>query len=389
MVYRIDSKSGNKVSAIGFGCMRFSRTSNGKIDIDKTEKLVISAIEQGINYFDTAYAYSGSEATLGEILDKHRLRDKVFIATKLYWPQCNSYDDFENMFQESLKRLKTRYVDYYLVHNISSSEDWNKLCSFGIKQWLLEKKSKDLIHRAGFSFHGSLEQFSVMLDSFDWDFCQIQYNYINQNFQAGRKGLLEAHKNGLPVIIMEPLLGGALASLPKAAEALFKKENDELSPAGWALRWLWNQSEVTVVLSGMKTQEQLNDNINVAKASHPNILTENEKELFNKVASILKKNDKIPCTGCSYCIPCPQKVIIPECFSAYNASYTTGRIQNMLRYMKRNARGSNCVKCRKCEKQCPQQIKIVDNIEMITRRLEPFWFRPFIKLFIKLTSKKL
>lgn len=251
MQYRIDPKSGNKLSILGFGCMRFPRNLD-KIDMAKTEKLITAAVDKGINYFDTAYIYGGSEKALGEVLHKNQLRENVYIATKLPLAKCKSYEDFDKLFNEQLRRLRTDYFDYYFMHNLSDTKMWQKLCDMGIEDWIEKKKESRQVRQVGFSFHGAQKEFLALLDLYEWDFCQIQYNYINTDHQAGTAGLKRAAQKGLPVIIMEPLLGGALAnSLPKKVQALFEKANHSRSPVEWALRWLWNQPEVTVVLSGI------------------------------------------------------------------------------------------------------------------------------------------
>ena len=393
MQVRTDLKSGNALSVLGFGCMRFSRGLNLKIDMDAAEKLVLSAIEQGVNYFDTAYVYGGSEAALGGILYRNSgAREKINIATKLPHQLCKTYEDFDRIFLEQCKRLHTETIDYYLVHNLSSLASWEGLVTLGIEKWIAEKKTNGQIKRIGFSFHGAQNEFMALLDAYSWEFCQIQYNYMNENYQAGRAGLLKAHEKGLPVIVMEPLLGGKLATgLPKKAAKLFHDADSEMTPAGWAMRWLWNQPEVTVVLSGMNSMEQLNDNIKNAETATPHILTEREAAIFPEVISIFRESYKVPCTGCNYCMPCPNKVNIPACFSAYNTSYAVGTVAGLLQYATstgsihpgENFGPDSCVKCGQCEKKCPQHIPIMKSLEDVKRRMEPFWFKPALHLFQK------
>jgi predicted aldo/keto reductase-like oxidoreductase len=381
MQYRLDTKSGNKLSIIGFGCMRFPRDLT-QIDIDKTEQLIIKAVQDGINYFDTAYAYSGSEDTLGQILAKNNLRDKIFLATKLPLDKCGSYDDFELLFHEQLKRLHTDYIDYYLLHNLSDINLWQNLREWGIEKWIKEKKEAGQIKNIGFSFHGIHEEFMKLLDIYTWDFCQIQYNYINTNYQAGTEGMKKAADKGLPVIIMEPLLGGKLAKgLPKKVIEIFKEANKERSPAAWALRWIWNQNEVTVVLSGMNEMTQLEENIETAKTAAPNMLTKDEANTYVSVIKIIEDSYKIPCTGCNYCMPCPHNVNIPACFTAYNVSYAIGKVSGFLQYLtstgamdtKNNYSAGRCKECGVCEKKCPQHISIINSLKNVTERMEPFF----------------
>jgi len=392
MQYRDDEKSGNTLSILGFGCMRFPRGLNMKIDMGKTEKLVLSAIERGVNYFDTAYVYGSSEPVLGEVLLKNGIRDKINIATKLPHQQCKSYEDFGRIFSEQLRRLHTDHIDYYLIHNLSSKEGWDILARLGIEKWISSMKESGQIRRIGFSFHGAQNEFMSLLDAFPWEFCQIQYNYMNETYQAGREGLHRAHDKGLPVIVMEPLLGGKLATgLPKKAVKVFSEASSGLTPAGWAMRWLWDQPEVTVALSGMNAEDQLDDNIRTAETATPNMLTEAEVAAFSQVVSIFKESYKIPCTGCNYCMPCPHKVNIPGCFASYNASYATGIVSGLMLYATstgsihpgENFSGRSCVKCGQCEKKCPQHIPIMKSLEAVTKRLEPFWFKPALSIFNK------
>ena len=377
MQYRTDLRSGNELSVLGFGCMRFPR------DINKTEKLIVSAIEAGVNYFDTAYVYGGSETTLGGILQKNNLRGKIYLATKLPFQKCKKYDDFDKLFLEQLERLKTTFIDYYLIHNLSDIGAWESLCEMGIEKWIAEKKAGGQIRQIGFSFHGSRDSFVKLLDMYDWDFCQIQYNYMDENYQAGKAGLQKAHEKGLPVIIMEPLLGGKLATgLPAKAAKLFAETGDSGTAASWALRWLWNQPEVTVVLSGMNGADQLEDNLKTAGSAKAGMLPEKEMAVFTPVIKAIREAYKVPCTGCNYCMPCPQGVNIPDCFSAYNASFAMGFISGITLYITstgvnnpdKDRSGKKCVKCGACEQKCPQKIEIAKSLTTVTKRMEPFWF---------------
>jgi predicted aldo/keto reductase-like oxidoreductase len=391
MQYRTDKKSGNRLSIIGFGCMRFPRNVT-QIDINRTEQLIVKAVNEGINYFDTAYAYSGSEETLGTILARNNLRDKVYLATKLPLGKCRTYDDFEALFRIQLQRLQTDYIDYYLMHNIGDINTWHRLCGLGIEKWIREKKESGQIKNVGFSFHGIYLEFINLLDVYDWDFCQIQYNYLNINYQAGAAGLRKAAGKGIPVIIMEPLLGGKLATgLPKKAVELFKAANSTLSPAAWALRWLWNQQEATVVISGMNEISQLDDNIATAENALPDMLSVAEHTVYDSVIKIIEASYKIPCTGCNYCLPCLQDVNIPACFASYNASHTVGRFSGFHLYVTstgllhphNNYAASNCKACGACEKKCPQHIPIIQSLKKVRKRLEPFWLKPALKIYMR------
>lgn len=263
MNYRAD-KYGNQISILGFGCMRFPQKL-GKIDMQETEREILTAFQSGINYYDTAYVYPGSEAALGEILDKNGIRNQVYIATKLPHYLIKSAENLDSLFAEQLARLKTDYVDYYLMHMLTDVETWEKLKELGIEQWIADKKEKGIIRQIGFSYHGNSDMFCKLLDAYDWDFCQVQYNYLDEHSQAGRRGVNYAHEKGLPVIIMEPLRGGRLVNrLPDEAKEIFANYPIQHTPAQWAFRWLWNQPEITCVLSGMNSDEMVRDNINTA-----------------------------------------------------------------------------------------------------------------------------
>jgi predicted aldo/keto reductase-like oxidoreductase len=389
MQYRIDTKSGNKLSALGFGCMRFPRRGIS-IDLEKSEALVLEAIEKGVNYFDTAYVYGGSEVALGEILHKNKAREKIYLATKLPHRNCGRYEDFDRIFNEQLKRLKTDYIDYYLIHNVPDLDAWRPLLDIGIDKWIKQKKADAKIRNIGFSFHGIQGGFMELLEAYPWEFCQIQYNYMDETNQAGRAGLRKAHEKGLPVIIMEPLLGGKLAAgLPKKVQGLFTDANPAMPPAAWALKWLWDQREVTVVLSGMNAPGQLADNIKAADEFAIGSMSDSEKEVVEKVKAVFRESYKVPCTGCNYCMPCPNRVSIPGCFNAYNVSYANGFITGMMQYVsgtnalspKSSMRVSNCVRCALCEEKCPQHIKIVNELGKVKKRLEPFWVNIMLKIF--------
>lgn len=393
MKYRKDLNSGNNISILGFGCMRLPG-GFARVDINKTEKLFLEAIEKGVNYFDTAYLYPGSEAALGEIFERNKIREKIYIATKLPQTQCKSYEDFDKYFNIQLERLKTNYIDYYFIHNISKFEQWTDLCKLGIEDWIKTKKATGEIRNIGFSFHGSYHDFDKLLDIYDWEFCQIQYNYININYQAGVLGLKKASQKGIPVFIMEPLLGGKLVTgLPKKAVEVFKQADNQHSLVGWALLWLWNQPEVTMVLSGMNELDQLVENIDLASHAMPGMLDNNELETIDKVIKIFNDSYKIPCTGCNYCMPCPVGINIPACFTAYNSSYAISKITGFTQYTLstggisgQHHYASDCIKCGKCESHCPQEIQIRKSLEDVTKRLEPFWFKSGLAIYRKFSK---
>lgn len=375
MNYRLD-KHGNKISILGYGCMRFPQTM-GIINKEKTERQIMAAIDAGINYFDTAYVYPGSESTLGEILEKNHVRDKVYIATKLPHYLIKSLEGLEKLFNEQLRRLRTDHIDYYLMHMLSDIQTWEKLQALGIEEWLETKKKAGIIGQVGFSYHGNSDMFCQLVDAYDWDFCQIQYNYMDEHSQAGRKGLNYAHNRDLAVMIMEPLRGGKLVShLPEGAKRIFASHPKGYTPAQWAFRWLWDQPEITCVLSGMNSDEMVQDNISTASTVTAGELGLEEKSMLQDVVAAINAKMKVGCTGCGYCMPCPENVDIPGTFAAYNRKYTESILWGSIEYMintilrKTPTSASNCIGCAKCEKLCPQYIKIRDELRNAEKVLE-------------------
>ncbi len=375
MNYRND-KYGNPISILGYGCMRFTQTL-GRIDLDKAEKEILEAFHSGVNYYDTAYVYPGSEAALGEILHRNQIRDKVHIATKLPHYLIKNLDTMERLFQEQLKRLKTDYIDYYLMHMLTDVQTWDKLKTMGIESWLEEKKKSGAIRQVGFSYHGNTDMFCQLVDAYDWDFCQIQYNYMDEHSQAGRRGLHYAHGKGLPVIIMEPLRGGKLVNmLPDAAKKIFDAYKISHTPAQWAFRWLWNQAEVTCVLSGMNSLEMVKDNAATAASVQIGEMGTDEETMLHQVVQAINGKMKVGCTGCGYCVPCPKHVDIPGTFAAYNRLHTEGKFSGWKEYFMCTAvratstAASNCIGCGKCEKHCPQQLPIRQELKNAQKELE-------------------
>ena len=388
MQYRQD-KYGNRLSVLGFGCMRFPQKL-GKIDMLQTEQQIMAAIEGGVNYFDTAYIYPGSEAALGEILQKNHALERVYIATKLPHYLIKSRDGMEKLFNEELRRLRTDHVDYYLMHMLTDTATWQRLKGLGIEQWLQEKKASGAIRQVGFSYHGNTAVFCNLIDAYDWDFCQIQYNYLDEHSQAGRRGLQYAHSKGIPVVIMEPLRGGRLVSgLPEQAKKLFARYPVSCTPAGWALGWLWDQEEVTVVLSGMNSLEMVRENIQTASDISVGSYTEEDQALLCQVVTAIQSTVKVGCTGCGYCMPCPKGVDIPGTFAAYNHYYNAGKFVAMKEYFMcttlraNSAAASQCIGCGKCEKHCPQQLPIRQKLQDAKKTLE----NPIYRIARKVASK--
>lgn len=375
MKYRKD-KYGNDLSILGFGCMRFPKKT-GRIDVKETERQIMAAIEGGVNYFDSAYIYPGSEAALGEILEKNNARDRVNIATKLPHYLIKSIEGLEKIFQEELRRLRTNHIDYYLMHMLTDVGAWEGLKQLGIEDWIREKKESGAIRQVGFSYHGNSHMFCKLIDAWDWDFTMIQYNYMDENSQAGRRGLNYAADKGVPVIIMEPLRGGRLArDLPSEAKAIMEEYKTGYTPVQWALRWLWSQKQVAVVLSGMNSLEMIDGNIETACETEAGCMTEDDEAMLRRVVEEINSKTKVGCTGCGYCMPCTTGVDIPGIFSAYNRSYQDGWIRGFMDYMMcttmrhSSTAAFNCIECGKCERHCPQQINIREELKNVRKRLE-------------------
>ena len=380
MQYRND-QTGRPISLLGYGCMRFTRKGAG-IDLEKAEREVLAAIGAGVNYFDTAYIYPGSEAALGEILDRNHCRDQVRIATKLPQYLVRGKGDFERYFSEELRRLRTDHVDFYLMHMLTDVESWHKLEAAGVRGWLDAKRAAGQIGQVGFSFHGNTEMFKKLLEVYPWNFCQIQYNYLDEHSQAGRAGLEAAAAKGLPVIIMEPLRGGKLVNLlPPEAKRLFAESPRGWTPAEWALRWLWDQPAVTCVLSGMNDLEMIEENCRIADEVQPGALTKEDFALLERVKTAIQQRVKAPCTGCGYCMPCPKGVDIPGAFRCYNEMFTehkrTGRREywQVVGLRKEPAFATQCVGCGKCESHCPQHLPIRALLKEADRALRPPHYR--------------
>lgn len=377
--YREGSR-GDKLSQLGYGCMRFTK-KGGAIDFEKAEKEVMYAIENGVNYFDTAYMYPGSEECLGRILEKNGVRDRVNIATKLPQYIMRSMSGIEKTFRTELERLRTDHIDYYLMHMFTDYSEWEKLKGLGMEQWIADRKADGSIRNIGFSYHGNLDSFLRILDAYDWDFCMIQYNYLDEYAQAGRTGLEAAEKKGLPVMIMEPLRGGKLVLLPEKAKELLKREKG-YTPAELSFRWLWDQPGVTCVLSGMNSMDMVEENVRIASEADTGMLGEDDFALVEKIKTIIREREKVRCTGCAYCMPCPKNVDIPGYFHYYNLMYiennkSSARFEfaRAVGMQKEPAFASQCIGCGRCEKQCPQRINIREMLKKADRDLRPLPYK--------------
>ena len=387
MLYRPDRK-GRPISQLGYGCMRFTRKGSG-IDYEKAEREVLLAIDQGVNYFDTAYIYPGSEECLGRILAENHCRDKVYIATKLPQYVLRTAAAVEKTFREELERLRTDYIDYYLMHMFTDYTQWERLRALGIEDWIARKKAEGSIRSIGFSFHGDTQMFLKILNAYDWDFCQIQYNYLDEHTQAGRVGLQAAAKKGIPVIIMEPLRGGKLVNLPEKARKVLKN----YSPAELGLRWLWNQPEVTCVLSGMNSEEMVKENIRVASEAQPGHLTGEDLSMVETIKGIIREQEKVGCTGCRYCMPCPKGVDIPGIFHYYNLMYMEKKAPARFEFArnvglrKEPGFATQCVGCGLCESHCPQHLPIRQKLKEADRDLRPLPYKIGIAIARKVTRQ--
>ena len=396
MQYR-KSRYGLELSVLGFGCMRFTR-KGGSIDIDKAEKEIMTAYEGGVNYYDTAYIYPGSEAAVGEILERNHIREKVYIATKLPQYLLSTSASIDKYFNEELSRLRTDYIDFYLMHMLTDIAQWERLKKIGILDWIKNKKENGQVRNIGFSFHGNCDNFLKILNDYDWDFCQIQYNYLDENSQAGVVGLKAAAEKGIPVIIMEPLRGGKLVNmLPEGARKAISENGHGWSAAEWGLRWLYNQKEVTVVLSGMNSVEMVQENIRTASDSPAGHFTDEDSAVIEKIKTEISAHEKVGCTGCRYCMPCPRGVDIPGIFRCWNTMYTenvkSGRHQyfQAVALTKKPSFASQCIECGKCENHCPQGLPIRQKLKEADRDLRPLHFKlviAFARKFMTRGGKK-
>ena len=376
MRYRKLGKTNEDVSILGFGCMRFPEI-DGRIDEEKTITMLRYAIDNGLNYIDTAYPYHNgqSEVVVGKAL-KNGYREKVKLATKLPSWLIKNRDDMDRVIKEQLEKLETDYIDFYLIHNLNKN-DYKRLKENGLFDFIKKIKKEKLVRYVGFSFHDTFDVFKEIVDDYDWDFAQIQYNYIDEDYQAGNEGLLYARNKGLGIVIMEPLRGGSLVNnLSPEIKVIIRDSKIEKAAPMWAFKFLYNKDEIDVVLSGMSTIEQVIDNLKIAdNEGIPNSMTSEEEETLNKLKVEFKSKIKVNCTGCKYCIPCPVGVDIPKCFELLNNSSMFNDIETpKSKYnafvVSENAQASNCVKCGACEKKCPQHIKIREKLEEVVNTLE-------------------
>jgi uncharacterized protein len=370
MKYRKFGKLEWKVSALGFGAMRLPILGNDAAKINEPEaiSMIRYAIDNGVNYVDTAYVYhrGKSEVLVGKAL-QNGYRKKIKLATKMPTWLVKSQQDMENYFEEQLKRLDTEYIDFYLLHGLDA-ERWAKLTDVKVLEWLTRKKEEGKIKHLAFSFHDEYAAFKKIIDDYDgWTMCQIHYNYVDSHYQAGTRGLKYAASKGLAVVIMEPIAGGRLATTPpQEIQAIWDKAEKKKKPAEWALQWVWNQPEVSVVLSGMSTMEQVKENVRSAGHSGPGSLTEKELKIINLVARKYAQFGYVGCTGCRYCQPCPEGVNIPTIISLYNEYFMKDRNDEIKKkyweHVTPESQAKRCARCGKCEEICPQKLPVRDII---------------------------
>jgi len=374
MQYREFGDLDLKVSALGFGAMRLPTIGDdsSNIDEEKSIEMIRYAIDNGVNYVDTAWPYhqGESEKLVGKAL-KEGYREQVYLATKLPIWEVEERADLDKYLNKQLEKLDVEKINFYLLHALNE-ERWDKIQRLDILEWAEEKKAEGKIDYIGFSFHDSYDVFETILEGYDWDFCQIQYNYLDTEYQAGKKGLKKAYEQNTAVIVMEPIRGGWLAQEPpQEVKELFTSENEDWSPVEWALHWVWSQKEVGLVLSGMSEMQHVEENIKTADKSQIGLLSDSEFEMMEKAAE--KMRGPVTCTRCEYCIPCPEGVDIPGNFHLYNQAVLLDKGEEMAeKYyeMDETARADNCIECGQCEAACPQNLEIINLLKEVNQYFE-------------------
>jgi uncharacterized protein len=382
MLYREMGKTGEKVSSLGFGCMRLPiKGSYDVIDVEKSTELLDYALDQGINYLDTAYPYHGSslsgggqsEIFLGEYFTQSGRRDEIHLATKLPTWLLENEEDPERFLTEQLKRLQTDCIDFYLLHSLKEKQ-WFHLEDIGVLEFLDQALSDGRIKYAGFSTHDGTNFIKEIIDSYNWDMCQIQYNYLDENIQAGKEGLQYAAEKGLGIVVMEPLKGGVLANyVPTQVQKIWNESRFERTPAEWAFRYVWNIPEVSVVLSGMNTMSQLQENINTSASISSDAMTTDEKEIMEQVKKVYRERITVDCSSCAYCMPCPSGINIPQCLSYLIQAEMLddySEVRNQYYFMlKETELAENCLECGLCEEICSQSIPIREKLREVTQKM--------------------
>lgn len=376
MQFRRFGRTGVKVSILGFGCMRFPMIGDDSSQIDEPQatEMLRYAINNGVNYIDTAYPYheGKGESFVGRAL-KDGYRDRVNLATKMPVWLVNSYEDFDRFFNEQLERLETDHIDFYLMHALNE-ERWEKIVNLDVIKWIEIEKAKGRIRHIGFSFHDSYDAFVKIIDDYDrWEFCQVQYNYMDEEFQAGTRGLKYAFSKGLGIIVMEPILGGNLANPPEIINSIWDEAIHKRTPAEWALQWVWNKLEVSVVLSGMSNMQQVEENVESADLARADAFTQDDLDIVARVRDKYREIQPISCTDCRYCMPCPNGVNIPHNFMIYNVGMMYNKMSRVKQWFAlmrdKGSSAASCIQCGQCEEKCPQKIKIIDWLTTIAKEL--------------------
>jgi len=386
LLFRNFGKTNENVSILGFGAMRLPAMENDPRKIDEKEaiRMIRYSIDHGVNFIDTAYPYGGfdmytggqSEPIVAKAL-KDGYRERVNISTKLPTWLIETREDMDNYLNKQLERLETDVIDFYLIHGITKTY-WEKLKKLGFEDFLNQAIEDGKIRYAGFSFHDRVELFKEVVDHYDWSFCLIQYNYLDENYQAGKEGLKYAFNKGLGVATMEPLRGGQIAvNIPEEIRDTFDEAVVKRTPAEWALRWVWNHSEVSVVLSGMSSMEDVRENLRISSDAQSNSLSKKELVVIDHAKKVFNDKLEVGCTGCGYCLPCPQGVDIPENFAKYNDYYLFGTPETKERFkfgyemgLLNGERASACTECGECEKLCTQEIQIMKELKKVKKLYE-------------------
>ena len=398
MQYRTMPNSDEKLSVLGFGCMRLPAPKGrqpkffSSIDKERAAEQIRYAIDRGVNFLDTAYVYHAgtSESFLGEYVLKDGYREKVNISTKLPCMTINKKENMEKILNKQLKRLQVEYIDYYLLHGLNG-DIWDKMLSLGVINFMDKIRKQGKARRMGFSFHGSKEDFKKIIDAYNWEFVLVQFNILDEHAQAGIEGIKYARSKGLGIFVMEPLRGGSLASkIPGEAQRIYDSAPVKRTPAEWALRWVWNHPEVTMVLSGMNNEKHIDENIKIASEALPNSLSDTELIVIGNFKESYLHSLQVKCTGCSYCMPCPADINIPNAFLYLNNYHMSSKIEALVLYIL-NAGihvkdgkphwTKNCINCGKCEKICPQGIKIREVFKHVQKDLEGPIMRAMAKIF--------
>ncbi len=371
MEKRLFDKLGIKTSLLGFGCMRLP-VKDGKIDRERTAAMLDTAYKAGVNYFDTAFPYHGGESELvvGEILNRYE-RSSYYLATKLPCWEIHSLDDAKRMLDYQLERLQKDYIDFYLLHALNRGS-FREMVSYGVPEYLAEMKEQGKIRYLGFSFHDEYDVFEEILNYRDWDFCQIQYNYMDRDYQAGDRGIALATEKEIPLVIMEPIKGGTLATLPEEVMTGLRALRPDASPASWALRFVGSRPIIHVILSGMSAEDQLADNLNTFTNFEP--LSDVEEKAIEDTAAAIRARVRIGCTGCRYCMPCPNGVDIPKNFRIWNNYGMYGNVNNgrwqWSHDISADAKPDNCIGCGACEAACPQSLPIIESLQLCREEMD-------------------